>query len=76
MRYAEGNIPKDQLAMHASDDMLIITSIIAFFIALALIYLGRQGKQLYMWTWGIGLALFSIFLGVSISFDWKPLTSF
>jgi flagellar biosynthesis protein FliP len=76
MRYAEGTIPKEQLAMHASDNMLILTSFIAFIIAIVLIRLGLKGKQMYMWTWGIGLALFSVYLGISIWLDWKPFTYF
>lgn len=76
MRYEAGTIPNEQLAIHASDNMLILTSVIAFFIALALIKLGLKGKQMYMWTWGVGLALASVYLGVSIGLDWKPFTHF
>ena len=73
MRYKEDSdhlIPKEQLAMHASDDMLILTGIMGFFIGLALFYLGRKGKQMYLWVWGAGLVVFSIYLSVSIYFDW------
>jgi len=76
MRYAEGTIPKEQLTMYASDEMLILTSIIAFFIAIALIYLGRKGKQIYMWTWGLGLAFISVYLGLSIWLDWTAFEHF
>lgn len=76
MKYAEGTIPKEQLAMHASDNMLIFTSIIAFFIAMALIYLGKKGNQMYMWTWGIGLAIISAYLGISIWLDWTAFVYF
>jgi len=76
MRYAEGTIPKEQLTMHASDEMLILTSIIACFIAIALIYLGRKGKQMYMWTWGTGLAIISVYLGMSVWLDWTAFDHF
>ena len=71
MRYKEGEtIPKEQLAGHASDDMLILTGIIGFFVGLALVYMGRKGKQMYMWVWGAGLVIFSIYLSLSIWLDW------
>ena len=71
MRYKENiEIPKEQLTSHASDDMLILTGIMGFFIGLVLFYLGRKGKQMYLWVWGAGLVVFSIYLSVSIYFDW------
>ena len=71
MRYKENiEIPKEQLTSHASDDMLILTGIMGFFIGLVLFYLGRKGKQMYLWVWGAGLVIFSIYLSVSIYFDW------
>jgi len=64
-------IPKDQLALHASDDMLILTSVLGVLIGVALGYLGRKGKQMWMWVWGIGLILISLYLGLSIGFGWQ-----
>ena len=77
MRYKEGEpIPTEQLAMHASDNMLILTAIIATFVGLALTVLGRKGKQMWMWVWGIGLILISLYMGISIAFDIKIFTYF
>ena len=70
-RYKEGEIPKEQMAVHASDDMLILTSILGFFIGLILYYLGRKGKQMWMWVWGIGLIIFSLYLGLSMTLGLK-----
>lgn len=71
MRYKENDIiPPEQLASHASNDMLILTGIIGFFVGLILYYLGRKGKQMYLWVWGIGLSVFSIYLSITIWLDW------
>ena len=60
-RYKEGEqLP---LAQHASDDMLVLTAVLGFFIGFVLIYLGRLGKQMWMWVWGAGLVVMSIFMG-------------
>ena len=71
MRYREGEIPKEQLAVHASDDMLLLTAVMGVLIGLALTILGRKGKQMWMWVWGIGLILCSIYLGIAIGCDVK-----
>jgi len=77
MRYKEGEpIPAENLAMHASDDMLILTAVIGFFVGFALIYLGRKGKQMWMWTWGIGLVFISAYMGISLTFDVTLFTYF
>ena len=71
MRYRENEpIPKEQLAQHASDEMLILTGIIGFLVGLILFYLGRKGQQMYLWVWGIGLLVFSFYLSLSIWLDW------
>ena len=70
MRYSEDSIPNEQMSQHASDDMLILTGIIGFFVGLALFYIGRKGKQMYLWVWGAGLVIFSIYLSLSIWLDW------
>lgn len=76
MRYKIGDpipdeIPKEQLASHASDDMLILTSVLGILIGLALTYIGRKGRQMWMWVWGAGLVVFSLYLGLSIQFGWR-----
>ena len=75
-RYREGEIPKEQLAVHASDDMLVLTSILGVLIGIALTILGRKGKVMWMWVWGIGLVIISIYLGVSIALGIKLFGSF
>ena len=71
MRYREGEIPKDKLASHASDDMLLITAVLGFFIGIVLVWLGRKGHQMWMWVWGIGLIILSAYLGFGMMFDIK-----
>lgn len=72
MRYKEEDfiIPEEQLASHASDDMLILTGIIGFFVGLVLVYIGRKGKQMYLWVWGAGLVVISVYLSISLWLDW------
>ena len=65
MRYSE-DIPREQLAIHASDNMLLFTAVLAIFIGIILIFLGRKGKQLWMVVWSIGLIICSIAMGISI----------
>jgi len=65
MLYPE-NIPKEQLARHASDDMLLFTAVLATIIGFVLIWLGRKGRQLWMVVWSIGLIISSIIMGVSL----------
>lgn len=71
MRYKEGEIPKEQLAVHASDDMLVVTAGLGILIGVVLTLLGYKGKQMWMFVWGIGLCIFSIYLGVTMLFDVK-----
>jgi len=52
MRYKDGEIPAEQMAVNASNDMLILTAILGVFIGIALFCLGRTGKQMWMWVWG------------------------
>ncbi len=61
MRYKEGEAAP--LAQNASDEMLILTAVLGFFIGFVLIYLGRLGDQMWMRVWGVGLVLMSIFMG-------------
>ncbi len=61
MRYKEGEAAP--LAQNASDEMLILTAVLGFFIGFVLVYLGRLGDQMWMRVWGVGLVLMSIFMG-------------
>ena len=77
MRYKDGDIiPDEHLAMHASDDMLVLTAIIGVFVGIILTFLGRIGQQMWMWVWGIGLIIISIYMGCSIAFGLKLFTHF
>lgn len=78
MRYKEGDvlIPKEQMAIHASDDMLMLTAVLGVLIGLALTFLGRKGKQMWMWVWGIGLMLCSAYLGASMLFGLRLFGAF
>jgi len=40
-------------------------------IGIALTILGRFGKQMWMWVWGIGLIICSAYLGAAMMFDIK-----
>lgn len=62
VRYQEGTAAP--LAQDASNDMLLLTAVLGFFIGFALIYLGRLGKQMWMWVWGAGLVVMSLFMGI------------
>jgi len=64
MRYREGEeLP---LTQFASDDMLLLTAVLGIVIGIILTVLGKFGKQLWMFVWGIGLVVLSIYLGISI----------
>ena len=76
MRYKEGEIPAEQLAVNASNDMLILTAILGVFIGIILTFLCRKGKQMWMWVWGIGLVIISIYLGLSIAYGLKLFGNF
>ena len=75
-RYREGEIPKEQMTVHASDDMLLLTAVLGILIGIALTYLGRKGKQMWMWVWGIGLIICSAYLGLSMTIGLKLFTYF
>ena len=70
MRYKEGEYI-EPLAKNASDDMLVLTAIIGVLVGIVLTILGRMGKQMWMWVWGIGLVFCSAYLGISLYFDIK-----
>lgn len=73
MRYKDGEvlIPKEQMAAHSSDSMLMLTAILGVLIGLALVFLGRKGQQMWMWVWGIGLIICSAYLGATMLFELK-----
>lgn len=73
MRYKDGEVilTKEQMAAHASDDMLLVTAIFGILIGIALTILGRFGKQMWMWVWGLGLIICSAYLGATMIFDIK-----
>lgn len=64
-------IPKKYLAKHSSDSMLIFTAFLGVLIACIIIFIGYKGRVIWMKVWGIGLILFSLFLGVSMHFNWQ-----
>jgi hypothetical protein len=68
MRYRE-NIPPEQLARHASDDMLLFTAVLGLMIGIGLVWLGNKGKQTWLVAWSIGLIICSIGMGVWIVMD-------
>lgn len=68
MRYRE-DIPAEQLARHASDDMLIFTAVLSLLIGAVLIWLGRKGKQQWLVLWSIGLILCSLGMGAYLLLD-------
>lgn len=76
MRYKEGEIPKEQLAVHASDDMLLLTAVLGTLIGIVLTVIGRKGQQMWMWVWGIGLIIISAYMGISMTTGWKLFTHF
>ena len=65
MRY-RAEIPPEQLARHASDDMLIFTAVLSVVIGFILIWLGRKGKQQWLVVWSIGLIICSVGMGLYI----------
>ena len=76
MKYREGEIPPEMLAVNASNDMLVFTAVIGFIIGIVLYLMGRKGRQLWMWTWGIGLVLCSIYLWIALKFDIRLFSNF
>lgn len=60
------NIPPDQLTQNAHNDMLLFTAALAILIGIALIYLGKRGKQQWMVVWSVGLIICSALMAGSI----------
>ncbi|TNG00828.1 MAG: hypothetical protein EP297_03170 [Gammaproteobacteria bacterium] len=69
MRYPE-NIPKEQLTVHSSDEMLLFTMVLAFMIGIILTWLGIKVKQKWMMLWSVGLILLSVATFLLIWLDW------
>ncbi|MEM7193309.1 MAG: hypothetical protein AAF402_00070 [Pseudomonadota bacterium] len=67
MRYKDGEIPPEILAINASNDMLLFTAVISMMIGIVFFFFGRRGKQLWIWTWGIGLILCSLYLWFTLT---------
>lgn len=60
------NIPKEQLVYHANDNMLLFTAVLGIIIGIIITSLGKKGKQLWMFVWGIGLIICSIAMGILV----------
>ena len=60
------NIPPDQLTQNAHNDMLLFTAVLAILIGIILTYIGRQGKQLWIVVWSVGLIICSVLMAGSI----------
>lgn len=64
-------IPKEHLAKHSSDGMLIFTAVLGVLIGVSIVFIGKKGRVLWMRVWGTGLVAFSIFLGLSLRYNWQ-----
>ena len=69
MRYKDGEIPPEAFTHNASDDMLLLTAAMGIVIGIILSIMGKYGKQLWMFVWGIGLVFTSLYLGLAIWYD-------
>lgn len=72
MRYEEGSVPLDQMQVYSQSEglhfMLNFTVALALLIGIALWWLGRRGRVLWLQVWSIGLVVFSIaYLGAAIA---------
>lgn len=74
-RYIEGQ--EAPLAQSASDGMLMFTASLAVLIGFILFVLGRKGKQMWMWVWGIGLIIVASYMGIATALgSWNILAWF
>ena len=72
MRYKQGEaIENLRLASESSNDMLLLTAYMAFFIGIALFYMGRRAKIMWLYVWGTGLSLISLYMGTSRYFGFQ-----
>jgi hypothetical protein len=73
MRYEEGStLPLEQMQVYSQSEglhfMLNFTVALALLIGIALWWLGRRGRVLWLQVWSIGLVIFSIaYLGAAIA---------
>lgn len=72
MRYEEGAVPLEQMQVYSQSEglhfMLNFTVALALLIGIALWWLGRRGRVLWLQVWSIGLVVFSIaYLGAAIA---------
>ena len=73
MRYEEGStLPLEQMQVYSQSEglhfMLNFTVALALLIGIALWWLGRRGRVLWLQVWSIGLVVFSIaYLGAAIA---------
>jgi hypothetical protein len=59
-------VPPELLTRNSSNGMLLFTSFLSVFIAIAMIYLGKKGKQVWM-VWGAyGLIIMALYMAGSI----------
>ena len=58
MRYRIGDDPSSGAA--ATDDMLMLTVVVSIVIGLVLMWLARQGKQMWLMVWSVGLVFSSV----------------
>lgn len=65
MRYREGDTI-DRLASHASDDMIIGTTIYGFILGIGFVYVGMRYKQRWLAFWGLGLSLASVAANIAM----------
>jgi hypothetical protein len=73
MRYEAGStLPLEQMQVYSQSEglhfMLNFTVALALLIGIALWWLGRRGRVLWLQVWSIGLVVFSIaYLGAAIA---------
>ena len=76
MRYeaSEGVPPAQEMQIYSQSSglhfMLNFTVALALIIGLALLWLGRRGRVLWLQLWSAGLVLFSIVYLVAAAFGW------
>lgn len=76
MRYSEMP-PLEPLYSQSShlNHMLLFTVVLGFFIGMALLWLGRHGRVLWLTVWSIGLILASLaYVGAYLA-GWIPVDS-
>jgi hypothetical protein len=72
MRYEEGSVAPAEMQVYSQSEglhfMLNFTVALALLIGIALWWLGRRGRVLWLQVWSIGLVIFSIaYLGAAIA---------